>query len=307
MNQSDHSVEQDAVKAIVLMTGAIFMMSVMDTAIKQLVEHYPSMQVVFLRCALSAPLFVVWILISDRSLFRPMRFRDHFLRAAVGLLMLFAVGECFRELPLADAYAIFFAAPLLLTLLSGLVMKEPAGPVRLTAAVIGFVGVIIVLEPGTTQLLSYGSAMGLVAVAAYAVVALLLRSLGRQEHSITITFWFSALVGTGAALFAFNDWVPLSVEHWPWLLTLALSGTFGQLMITAAFRRASAAVIAPYDYTHMIWAVLFGWMFWGDLPGMKIWIGSAIIVGSGLYILVREQQIKRRTRSTVSAPDLPIF
>ena len=136
--------------------------------------------------------------------------------------------------------------------------------------------------------------MGLVAVAMYAVVALMLRSLGRQEHSVTITFWFTALVGTGAAAFAWSGWKAIDWSHWPWLLTLGLSGTFGQIMLTAAFRRASVAVVAPYDYTHMIWAVLFGWMFWGDLPGARTWTGAAIIVGSGLFILLREQQLKRR-------------
>ena len=82
MSQSDHSVEQDSVKAITLMTGAVLMMSIMDVAIKQLVEHYPSIQVVFLRCVLSAPLFASWILLRNRSLFRPNRFRDHLIRAA---------------------------------------------------------------------------------------------------------------------------------------------------------------------------------------------------------------------------------
>jgi drug/metabolite transporter (DMT)-like permease len=302
----DHSVEQDPVRAILLMTGGVFMMSVMDLAIKQLVEHYPTMQVVFLRCAFSAPLFAAWILIQNRTLFRPRHFNGHVFRALAGLLMLYAVGECFREMPLADAYAIFFAAPLLITVLSGLVMKEPAGPLRMTAAAIGFVGVIIVLKPGTGSLLSYGSMMGLIAVLAYSVVALLLRSLGRQEHSITIAFWFTALVGAGAAIFALQNWQPLLLRHWPWLLALAISGTCGQVLLTAAFRRASAAVIAPYDYLHMIWAVLFGFLFWGDLPGTRVWTGSAVIVGAGLYILLREKQLKKQSAVPLSNPDLPV-
>jgi len=289
----EYAAEQDNVKAIALMTGSVFMMTTMDLAIKQLVVHYPSIQVVFLRCVLSAPLFAAWITATDRSLFRPHRFRDHALRAAVGVLMLFAVGECFRELPLADAYAIFFAAPLLLTILSGLVMKEPAGPARLAAAGIGFLGVLIVLKPGPL-LISYGSLMGLVAVLAYAFVALMLRSLGRTEHSMTIVLWFTTLVGAAAGLLALPYWQPVRLTHWPWLLTLCISGSIGQLLLTAAFKRASAAVIAPYDYLHMIWAVLYGWMFWGDLPGARTWGGAAVIVGSGLYILLRERRLHPR-------------
>ncbi len=305
MSQQDHSVEQDPIKAIILMTAAVFMMSTMDLAIKQLVDHYPSIQVVFLRCVFSAPLFAIWIFFRNRSLFKPKRFKDHFLRATIGLLMLYAVGECFREMPLADAYAIFFAAPLLITLLSGLILKEPAGPLRLSASIIGFIGVIVVLKPGSSAFLSYGSAMGLVAVVAYSFVVLLLRSLGRQEHSITIAFWFTALVGAGSAIFAFNSWQPVLIEHWPWLLTLGLSGTAGQVLLTAAFRRASAVVVAPYDYLHMLWAVLFGWWFWGDLPGSRVWIGSSIIVASGLYILFREHKLKHKVVAPLSNPDLP--
>ena len=305
MALQDHSVKQDPVKAITLMIAAVFMMSTMDLAIKQLVEHYSSIQVVFLRCAVSAPVFGLWILSTNRSLFRPRRFKDHFLRAMIGLVMLYAVGECFREMPLADAYAIFFAAPLLITVLSGVVMKEPAGPFRMTASVIGFVGVIIVLKPGTGALLSYGSIMGLIAVIAYSMVAMLLRSLGRKEHSVTIAFWFTALVGAGAALLNMGHWQPIDMDHWPWLVTLGISGTVGQILLTAAFRRASAAVVAPYDYLHMIWAVLFGWWFWSDLPGGRVWIGTAIIVGSGLYILFREQRLKRQSAAPLSNPDLP--
>lgn len=307
MKLQDHSVVQDPVRAIILMTISVFMMSVMDLAIKQLVEFYPTMQVVFLRSIFSAPLFAAWIAFRDPSLIIPRHFKGHLFRAMIGLVMLYAVGECFREMPLADAYAIFFAAPLLITVLSGIVMKEPAGPLRMTAAVLGFVGVIIVLKPGASMLISYGSIMGLIAVFAYSGVALLLRSLGRQEHSITIAFWFTFLVGTGSSLFAFSEWQPLQREHWTWLLVLGVSGTCGQVMLTAAFRRASAAVVAPYDYLHMLWAVLFGWWFWGDLPGARIWVGSAVIVGSGLYILFREKQLQRKTSAALSDPDLPVI
>lgn len=294
MTSQDRSVQQDPVKAIAFMAAAVFMLSTMDAALKALVAHYPSIQVVFLRCALSAPMFATWMFWRDRSLFRPHRWRNHVLRAAIGLLMLFAVGECFRELPLADAYAIFFAAPLLITLLSGLVMNEPAGPHRLAVAALGFVGVLVVLKPGATALISYGSLAGLVAVVAYAFVALLLRGLGRLEHSITIAFWFTALVGAGAAVFAIPAWQPLLLSDWPWLLVLGVTGTAGQVFLTAAFRRASAAVVAPQEYLAMLWAVFYGWWFWGDLPGVRTWVGSGIVVAAGLYILFREQRLQRR-------------
>ena len=303
-NPSTNAVEQDSIKAIGMMSLAVFLLSAMDLALKQLVEHYPSMQVVFLRCITSAPLLASWMLVRDRKGFRVKFPADHLLRAAIGLIMLFAVGECFRELQLADAYAIFFAAPLLITLLSGPILGEKAGPYRLAATVVGFAGVLIVLQPGlNSQLISYGAVMGLLAVVAYSFMALLLRRMGHHDSTVAIAFWFIALVGVGAGLLSVLNWKPIQLEHWPWLVLLGVTGTFGQLMLTGAFKRASVAVIAPLDYTHMIWAVIYGYVFWGHLPGVSTWAGTAVIVSSGLFIIFREHSIKRRRMALSSTQD----
>ncbi len=281
-------------KAIGMMSMAVAFLSAMDVGLKQLVEHYPSMQVVFLRCITSAPLLIVWMLLRERSAFRVKYPADHLLRAAIGLVMLFGVAECFRELQLADAYAIFFAAPLLITILSGPVLGEKAGPYRLAAAVLGFVGVLIVLQPGmNSQLISYGSVMALVAVVAYAFMALLLRRMGHHDSTVALAFWFIALIGAGSGTISIFNWKPILWEHWPWFVLLGITGTFGQLMLTGAFKRASVAVIAPIDYTHMIWAVMYGYLFWGHLPGVSTWVGTVVIISSGLYIIFREHRLKR--------------
>lgn len=285
--------EQHPVQAILLMLGAVFFLSSMDVAFKLLVEHYSSFQVVFFRSALSLPVFAAWIVATDLSRFRTAYFGGHMLRGVLGLLMLFAVGECFRELQLADAYTLFFAAPLVITLLSGPVLGEPAGPVRIAAAVIGFVGVLVVLKPGGGDLLSYGAAMGLLGMLAYAFTALLLRRLGGRDSTATIVFWFLVIVCAGSAVLAIPQWQPVAREHWPHILLLGLTGVFGQALVTAAFRRAPAAVVAPFDYTHMIWAVVYGLAFWGYLPGWRVWVGASIIVLSGLYILLREGRRRR--------------
>jgi len=283
----------------------VFMLSTMDIALKQLVEHYSSMQVVFLRGSLSAPLLAAYMLVWDRNSFRVKYPRDHLLRAAIGLLMLFGIGEAFRELQLADAYAIFFAAPLLITMLSGPILGEKAGPYRLAAAAVGFIGVLIVLQPGAnSQFISYGSVMALVSVVAYAFMALLLRRMGHHDSTVAISFWFIAMVGIGGGLLSIATWKPLQWEHWPWFLVLGISGTLGQLMLTGAFQRASVAVIAPIDYTHMIWAVIYGYIFWGHLPGINTWIGTAVIVASGLYIIFREHRINKRRNIAVAASSL---
>lgn len=290
-------VRQQPLLAISLMLLAALLFSTMDVAFKILVESYGSFQVVFLRCALAMPLYLAWILFTGRHQFRTAYPMGHLARAVVGLGMLFTVGECFREMQLADAYALFFAAPLLITLLSGPVLGEPAGPARIAAAILGFSGVLVVLDPTGEGWLGYGAAMGMVGVVLYAMSSLLLRKLGHRDGTVTIAFWFVFLVGLGAGALALRDWQPLDPAHWPWLLVLGTTGGIGQIVITAAFRRASAAVVAPFDYTHMIWAVIYGQMFWGYVPGVRTWVGTAILIGSGLFIIYREQRVMRRLRA----------
>lgn len=286
--------EQNPILAAVLMLMAAFCMSVMDLVIKVLVEHYSSFQVVFFRCAMSWPLFVAWILLTGRHQFRTHYPGGHLIRGALGVLMLFAVGECFRELQLADAYALFFAAPLLVTLLSGPVLGEPAGRARILAAMAGFAGVLVVLAPGSSIPMGYGALMGLLGMTAYAFTTLLLRKLGGRDGTVTIAFWFVSLVGLASGLLALPHWQPIAREWWPQLAILGVSGTLGQVLLTAAFRKASAAVVAPLDYTHMIWAVVFGFGVWGYLPGWRIWLGSGVIMAMGLFIIYRENRIRRR-------------
>lgn len=287
-------VEQQSLKAISLMLGSVFFMSTMDVAFKILVEDFHSLQVAFFRCAMTFPLFVGWIVLRDPSLLRTHYPGGHLLRGALGILMLFAVGECFRELHLADAYTLFFAAPLLMTLLSGPVLAEPAGKVRIGAALIGFIGIVVVLQPSPGGMVGYGAVMGLVGMAAYTFVALLLRRLGDRDQTVTIAFWFVTICGIGSGLLAIPHWNPVEPQHWKWMLLLGVCGAFGQVMLTAAFRRAAVAVVAPFDYAHMLFAVIYGLAFWGYLPDARTWTGAGIIVLSGLFIIYREHRIRLR-------------
>ena len=290
--QALSQVKQHSVQAIALMLVSVFFMSTMDVVIKILVEHYSSFQVVFLRCAMSFPLFAGWILIRDRSGFKTAYPWGHLVRALLGVVMLFAVGECFREMQLADAYTLFFAAPLLITLLSGPMLGEPAGAFRIFAAVLGFGGVLIVLNPSGDGWITYGALMGLIGMVAYSFTTLLLRRLGSRDGTVTIAFWFITIVGLISGAFAIPEWKAISPAHWVPLLVLGVSGAGGQLLLTAAFRRASAAIVAPLDYTHMIWAVVYGFAIWGYLPGWRVWIGAAVIILSGIFILYRENRLR---------------
>jgi len=295
-----YPVKQHPVQAIGLMLVSVFLMSTMDVGLKMLVAEYNSMQVVFFRCAVSMPVFFVWMVVVDRSLFRTAYFGGHILRGVLGIAMLFAVGECFRVMQLADAYAIFFAAPLLVTLLSGPMLGEPAGLMRTLAALCGFGGVLIVLQPTGSNWNAYGALMAILATLFYALSIILLRKMGAGDRTLTIAFWFVFLVGLGSGLAAIPYWQPVNWSRdWHWILIMGLSGTLGQVLITAAFRRASVAVVAPFDYVHLLWAVLYGWWFWSYLPDSRTWFGAAVIIASGLFVLFREHQLSRRAAKSV--------
>lgn len=296
-----HSVKQHSLQAIGLMLLGVFMLSTMDVGLKMLVENYGSMQVVFFRCAFSLPLFLGWMLATDRSLFRTAYPGGQLLRGGLGLIMLYSVGECFRELQLADAYAIFFAAPLLITLLSGPMLGEPAGMMRILTALVGFSGVLIVLQPSTGGWISYGGLMALIAMVFYALTAVLLRRIGSRDRTMTIAFWFILLVGTGSGLASLPNWQTVNFSRdWQWLVLIGITGALGQILLTAAFRRASVAVVAPFDYVHMVWAVLYGYWFWSYLPDSRTWIGSGVVIASGLFVLFREHLAHRRLRAQLA-------
>ena len=300
MSSSIHQVQQRPVQAIGLMLISVFLFSAMDVIFKILVENYSSMQVVFFRCALSMPLFLAWVLLTGPRQLKTDYPFGQLARGLLGLGMLYATGECFREMQLADAYALFFASPLLITLLSGPLLGEPAGMARIVASVVGFSGVLIVLNPSVDRWLGYGATMGMIAVVLYAISSLLLRRLGRRDSTVSITFWFIFLVGLGAGLLSIPGWKHVDSDDWLLLVALALTGTGGQILITAAFRRAPATIVAPFDYTHMLWAVIFGYLLWGYLPGLQTWVGSAVLVLSGLFILYRENRAATRQRRVLS-------
>ena len=274
------------------MLGAVLAFAFMDVAMKLLVEHYPAIQVAFLRCAGSMPLFAVAIFISgDRQQFTSANLGLQLVRAMIGILMLTTVGICFRELPLADAYAIFFAAPLLIVLLAGPLLGEAAGKRLIIAALVGFIGVLFVLKPeGRTLALSLGATMGLIGMLCYTFTSLLLRRLGRQDSALTIAFYYTFLAGAGSALLVWPVWQPIQRSDWLALSVLIIAGAVAQFLISMAYRRASPATLAPFEYTAMFWALLFGYSVWRDIPGIRMIIGSIIVVAAGLYIIHHERE-----------------
>lgn len=277
-------------RAALTMLAAVLMFSLMDALLKLLSEHYPPFQVATLRGASSLPFVLVWAFASGggRSLLR-VRWPLHLLRGALGVGMMAAFVYGVNRLPLSTAYSVFFIAPLLITALSGPLLGEQVGPRRWIAIGIGLLGVLVLLRPTGEGMLSLAALAILGAALGYAVTAITVRVLARTDSTQAMMVWLMSLITLGAGALAWSGWVPLRSEH-AWLIVgLGVAGTLGQYAVTEAFRLGEASLIAPLEYTALIWGVMLDLSLWGVLPDSVTWIGASIIVASGLYLLRRER------------------
>jgi drug/metabolite transporter (DMT)-like permease len=284
------SQRQQNVRGIFWMIAAVAALSVMDATMKSLVAHYPPLEVAALRGAVCVPVVLAWVALRGglRQVAR-VRWRLQLLRAALGVFMVTAFVGAVRALPLTEAYSIFFVAPLLITALSVPLLGERVDARRWMAIVVGFVGVLVVLRPTGEGALTFAGLAVLAASIAYALSAILLRVLGRTDSTLASVLWFVGGVAIGASALAAPHWVPVERRHWPLLAALASSGAIGQFAITEAFRRAEVSVIAPLEYSALVWGLLFDALLWSTRPDATTIVGAAIVVGAGIYLIRQER------------------
>ena len=275
---------------MLLMLASVGLFSLMDAALKTLSAHYPPFQVAALRGLSSLPLVLAWALATagPRALLR-VRWPLHLLRGVLGIVMMASFVYALRTLPLSTAYSIFFVAPLLITALSVPILRERVGPRRWAAIAVGLLGVLVVLRPTGEGVLTMAGLAVLLAAFGYAVSAITVRVLARTDSTQAITFWLLALLALGAGALAAPGWVPLRSEHLGIVAGIGLAGALGQWAITEAFRRGEASMIAPLEYSALVWGLLLDLGVWGVLPDGITWLGAAIIIASGLYLLRRER------------------
>ncbi|MBU8977569.1 DMT family transporter [Lysobacter sp. MMG2] len=277
-------------RAMLTMLVAVAMFAMMDAALKQLSTHYPPFQVASLRGAASLPLVLVWALATGgvATLFR-VRWSLHLLRGVLGVAMMATFIYAVSKLPLSTTYSVFFVAPLLITALSVPVLGEKVGPRRWTAIAVGLIGVLVLLRPTGEGMISLAALAVLVAAVMYAISAITVRVLARTDSTQSMMVWLMVMIAVGAGVLAWPEWVPIRREDL-WLIAgIGVAGALGQYAITEAFRLGEASAIAPLEYTALVWGVLFDLTFWGVLPDAITWIGAAIIVVSGLYLIRRER------------------
>ena len=218
----------------------------------------------------------------------------HVGRMALGIVTMALNFTAMIMLPLAEATVIGFSVPIFSTVLAALVLAEPTGKWRWTAVAAGFLGVLLIVQPGTGEVPLFGASVALVAALLTASVTIVIRRLGATERASTTVFWFAAssLVPLGLLMPWFAGTHDLIT--WAILGGVALTGGLAQLTLTGALRLAPVALVMPMDYTSLLWATLLGIWIFGELPTPWIWIGAPIIIGSGLVIVWREHRLARR-------------
>ncbi len=289
----DHSV----FTGIACVAGGIFFLTLSDANAKWLGTSYNPLQILFLRALIALPFvtaLAVWL--GARRVLRTAHPGLHLTRGAINVVSACCFYLGLRALPLAEATAIAFAAPLFVTALSVLILKERVDGRRWLAVLAGFAGVLIIVRPGTDAFQA-ATLLPLTTAFLYAVMMITARGISRGEGMLTTTFYIVAgqLVCSAVAL----PWVwhtPAMVDL-PYFAAVALFSTLGLALITQGFRIAPASVVAPFDYTGLIWATLLGWIFWREAPDAYAYLGALFIAGSGVYIAVREARGSHKRRA----------
>lgn len=282
-----------ATLGILLMCAGITSLSVSDAIAKALTESYSPIQILFIRNFLALP-FAILIALkmggpSALSSYKP---AAHLLRGVVWLLAagLFFTG--LKYLEIAEATALVFVAPVFITTISALFLKETVGWRRWLAVLAGFAGILIVVRPGAGTFQN-ASLLPIATAFFYAILMISARWVDPRESVWTLMLY---LVGAGAllsAMIAPFAWSELQSEHTWLFICNTIFGTAGITLITQSFRFAPAATVAPFEYSALIWATLLGWLIWDEIPDLLTYVGAGVIILSGCYIVFREQQLQK--------------
>ncbi len=288
---------------------AIALYSLVDGSVKWLDGRYAALEVVFFRSLFAfLPLSVaIWRQGGLRCL-KTAHPGFHLVRGLLGLFAMLAFFIALPRMAFSDAIAISYAAPLFITLLSYPVLGERVGPKRWAAVCIGLIGVGLIFRPGT-GLFQWIALAPLASAFSYALFLTLARRYGNRESTIAMAFYFTvlSLAASGLAL----PWVwhgPSGADLWV-LMFIGIGAGLANLSTTHAFRIAEPSLLAPFEYFGLVFAVILGVLVWAEVPDMWMIAGGSIIVGSGLYIVVRETRRwrDRQTKTVPAAPYEPHF
>ena len=266
----------------------ITLLVINDAMAKWLTAHYPPLQIVFMRNLLALPMIAIFVLsISGTAALQTRHLGTHALRGVFLVTGAYCFFVGLKFLPLAEATSLVFAAPIFITALSVPLLGDTVGWRRWAAVIAGFAGVLIIVRPGAAAF-HPASLFVVGAAVSYALVMISARWIGKGESTWTMMLYVVLFPMLFSGLIVPFLWTTPQMSHLPLFAAIAVFGTLGMTLISQAFRMAPAAIVVPFDYTALIWATLLGWLVWGDVPGPWVYAGAAVIIASGIYIVIRE-------------------
>jgi drug/metabolite transporter (DMT)-like permease len=280
--------DQNVLLGIVLMILGMAVFSAMDAVSKVLTADFSGVQVTWARYIFH--LFPLVLLAGPARLKRMVRTRYPWvqgLRAASLAISALCIIVAFSMMPLADAVAVSFIAPLMIVASSGRFLGEKVGPHRWTAVLVGFAGMLVLVWP-SGEVFDIGALFAVAAAVFWAAGMIMTRHV--RDDDPWSTLFFTALVGTVLMSLAVPFfWRPPSMSAWGLMLVMGLLGGIAHILVIHAFRHASASLLAPYNYTGLVWATFYGWLLFAEFPDQKVAVGAAVIVAAGLYAWHRER------------------
>jgi S-adenosylmethionine uptake transporter len=311
---------------IAFVLAGVFCISVNDLMIKQLSGGYPLHQTVFLRSGIGILFSLLLVQLEGGwSILRTRHPWWHVLRGALIVVANMTFFLALAALPLADATALFFVAPLFITLLSIPLLGEKVGPLRITAVIVGFMGVVIMQRPwadtSTLDVPRVVLLLPVVAALTYALNQILTRRLGVTSKAsalaiyiqgtfLIVSLGFYVVAGDGrfaegleneSLVFLLRAWIWPTPDDWIYFIALGINSAGIGYCLSQAYRVADAATVAPYEYAGLPLAVLWGWLIFAELPVWEVWVGIGLILGSGLFVFLREQ---RKARAVARAAEV---
>ena len=222
---------------------------------------------------------------------RTKRLRQHGGRAALGIIGMFLNFGAVTILPLAEATTIGFTSAIWAVILSAMILHERVGVWRWSAVGMGFVGVLVIAQPGDGHIPLFGAAVALGSAFMIALISIYIRDLAQTEDSLTIVFYFALFTAPLLALTLPFVWQEKSAHQWFLLLSLGTAGLIGQWLLTSALRYGQVASVIVMDYSSLLWATLLGWWLFDRLPPAVTWLGAPLIIAAGLLIAWREHRL----------------
>jgi drug/metabolite transporter (DMT)-like permease len=299
-------------KAVLLKLASAFLFAAMSVMVRWLGERYPVGQVVFYRSAFAiVPVAVIYAwrreLMAAIRIGRPLH---HLGRGATAVGAMFCNFSALARLPVVDATAISFVSPLMTVALSAIFLKERVRIYRWSAVIAGFAGVLVMLAPhldvhrtAATTVAAAGAVFGLAGAFFSACSTVQTRALTRSETTSSIVLYFSLICAIAGLCTLPFGWLTPTWLEFAALVAIGVFGGLAHIFLTESYRLAQASLVAPFDYTSMLWALLLGFLVFGELPDALVYAGAAIIAGAGLFVIWRERQLGlQRARAAEGPP-----